>query len=88
MLLRSYVLVRPQGNLVVYNSPGVSEAAGAIRALGAPARLLVNHGHEPMYGRPDLDVPIWVHREDCSEWWRPSRWRAPPSGGSSTTTSR
>lgn len=67
VLLRSYVLARPQGNLVVYNSPGVSEAAAAIRALGAPARLLVNHGHESMYGQPDLDVPIWAHREDRSE---------------------
>jgi Metallo-beta-lactamase superfamily len=67
VLLRSYVLERPQGNLIVYNSPGVSESAAAIRALGAPARLLVNHGHESMYGQPDLDVPIWVHRKDRSE---------------------
>ncbi|MCZ2813246.1 MBL fold metallo-hydrolase [Modestobacter sp. VKM Ac-2979] len=67
VLLRSYVLERPQGNLVVYNSPGVSESAAAILALGAPARLLVNHGHESMYGQPDLDVPIWVHRDDRSE---------------------
>lgn len=67
VLLRSYVLVRPPGNLVVYNSPGVSEAAGAIRALGAPVRLLVNHGHESMHGRPELDVPVWVHQEDRSE---------------------
>ncbi len=67
VLLRSYVLQRRQGNLVVYNSPGVSESAAAIRALGAPARLLVNHGHESMYGQPDLDVPIWVHEKDRSE---------------------
>ena len=67
VLLRSYVLARPQGNLIVYNSPGVSASAAAIRALGAPARLLVNHGHESMYGQPDLDVPIWVHRKDRSE---------------------
>jgi hypothetical protein len=67
VLLRSYVLERPQGNLIVYNSPGVSESAAAIRALGAPARLLVNHSHESMYGRPDLDVPIWVHSLDRFE---------------------
>ncbi len=67
VLLRSYVLARPQGNLIVYNSPGVSESAAAIRALGQPARLLVNHSHESMYGQPDLDVPVWVHEQDRSE---------------------
>jgi glyoxylase-like metal-dependent hydrolase (beta-lactamase superfamily II) len=67
VLLRSYVLQRPQGNLIVYNSPGVSESAAAIRALGPPARLLVNHGHESMYGQPDLDVPVWVHEKDRAE---------------------
>jgi len=67
VLLRSYLLERPQGNLIVYNSPGVSESADAIRVLGAPSRLLVNHGHEAMYGQPELEVPIWVHREDRAE---------------------
>jgi len=67
VLLRSYVLERPQGNLIVYNSPGVRDSAAAIRALGAPARLLINHAHEAMYGQPDLDVPVWVHEKDRSE---------------------
>lgn len=67
VLLRSYVLERARGNLVVYNSPGVGESAAAIRALGAPARLLVNHGHESMYGQPELDVPVWVPERDRAE---------------------
>jgi len=67
VLLRSYVLERPQGNVIVYNSPGVSTSAAAISALGAPARLLVNHGHESMYGPPALDVPVWVHERDRAE---------------------
>lgn len=67
VLLRSYILERPQGNVVVYHSPGVSESAESIRALGAPVRLLINHSHEAMYGRPGLDVPVWVHRGDRSE---------------------
>lgn len=67
VLLRSYVLERPQGNVIVYNSPGVSSSASAIRALGAPTRLLVNHGHEAMYGQPELDVPIWGHERDHAE---------------------
>jgi glyoxylase-like metal-dependent hydrolase (beta-lactamase superfamily II) len=67
VLLRSYVLQRPQGNLLVYNSPGLTEAADAIRALGEPARLLVNHGHESMHGQPALDAPVWVHTRDRAE---------------------
>jgi hypothetical protein len=67
VLLRSYVLERPQGNLIVYNSPGVSESADAITALGAPARLLINHGHESIYGPPAIDVPVWVHSDDRAE---------------------
>jgi hypothetical protein len=67
VLLRSYLLERPEGNIVIYNSPGVSEAADSIRTLGAPVRLLVNHSHEAMYGQPSLDVPVWVHRRDHAE---------------------
>jgi hypothetical protein len=64
VLLRSYVLRRPAGNVVVYNSPGVSACAREIEALGGASRLLVNHEHEAMYGPPDLDVPIYVHDRD------------------------
>lgn len=67
VLLRSYVLQRATGNMIVYNSPGVSEAAAAIQELGAPSRLLVNHAHESMYGNPSFDVPIWLHRDDEAE---------------------
>ncbi|WP_341392512.1 MBL fold metallo-hydrolase [Arthrobacter sp. G119Y2] len=67
VLLRSYILERPEGNIIIYNSPGVNEAADSIRMLGAPARLLLNHSHEAMYGRPSLDVPVWIHRRDHSE---------------------
>ncbi|CAN5303636.1 hypothetical protein BH09ACT1_BH09ACT1_19140 [soil metagenome] len=67
VVLRSYLLQRPDGNVIVYNSPGVSEAAIAIRQLGPPQRLLVNHAHEAMYGQPDLDVQIWVPEDDRYE---------------------
>jgi glyoxylase-like metal-dependent hydrolase (beta-lactamase superfamily II) len=67
VLLRSFVLVRPQGNVIVYHSPGVSGSAAAIGALGRPSRLLVSHGHEEMYGPPALDVPVWAPRGDHAE---------------------
>jgi hypothetical protein len=68
VLMRSYVLQRPQGNLVVYNSPGITEAAAAIGALGAPARLLINHAHESMYGKPGIEVPVWVPQKDRTDF--------------------
>ena len=67
VLLRSYVLQRPGGSVIVYNSPGVSEAAAAIEQLGPPDRMLINHAHEAMYGRPDLDIDVWIHRADLQE---------------------
>lgn len=67
VLLRSYVLQREQGSVIVYNSPGIDESAAAIAALEKPVRLLINHAHESMYGQPELDVPVWVHEQDRPE---------------------
>ena len=67
VLLRSFVLERPEGNVIIYNSPGVSSSVDAIRDLGGASRLLINHGHEAMYGAPDLDVAVYVHELDRAE---------------------
>ncbi|WP_229052425.1 MBL fold metallo-hydrolase [Aeromicrobium sp. Leaf350] len=64
VLLRSYLLRRSEGNVIVYNSPGVTQAAAAIQDLGPTQRLLMSHEHESMYGQPTLDVPVWIHRDD------------------------
>ncbi|MBV7379215.1 MBL fold metallo-hydrolase [Maritimibacter dapengensis] len=66
VVVRAFVLDRPQGNIIIYNAPGISEAADETRELGQPQRLLMNHHHEAMYGAPDLDVPVWVHEADRS----------------------
>ena len=65
--VRSFVLQRPQGHVIVYNSPGITTAADEIRALGGAARLVINHGHEAMYGAPELDVPVFVGEKDRAE---------------------
>ena len=65
--VRSFILERPQGNVIVYNSPGLSAAADEVRALGDPTHLLLNHGHEAMFGVPQLDVPVFVHACDRAE---------------------
>lgn len=67
VLVRSFVLERDDGNVIVYNSPGMSAAAAEIAELGGASRLLINHGHESMYGMPGLDVPVHVHERDHAE---------------------
>jgi len=73
VLLRSFVLQRPAGNVVIYNSPGIDEASGAIDRLGGASRLLVNHAHEAMYGNPGLDLAVSVHERDRAEAARSMR---------------
>ncbi|WP_248704750.1 MBL fold metallo-hydrolase [Curtobacterium sp. MWU13-2055] len=67
VLLRSYLLRRSTGNVLVYNSPGIAQAADAINAAGGAELLLINHAHESMYGRPPINVPIAVHRADWDD---------------------
>lgn len=73
VLVRSFLLERPAGNVIVYNSPGLTPAATDIRELGGATRLLINHSHEAMYGNPDLDVPVFVHERDRGETDRSMR---------------
>lgn len=66
VVIRSFLLARPTGNVIVYNSPGLTSAAAHVRDAGG-SRLLVDHGHEAMYGAPDLDAPVLVDERDRSE---------------------
>ncbi|MEH0110194.1 MBL fold metallo-hydrolase [Tersicoccus sp. MR15.9] len=65
--VRSFLLERAHDLVIVYNSPGITTAATAIRTLGQPSRLLINHGHEAMYGPSGLEVPVFVHERDRAE---------------------
>jgi len=64
---RSFLLERPQGNLLIYNSPGLTSAADAIRTAGGATRLFINHAHEAIFGAPGVDVPVFVNERDRSE---------------------
>ena len=66
-MVRAFVLERPQGNVIVYNAPGISEAADEIREMGRPEHLLMNHHHEAMYGAPRLDLPVWINEADRAD---------------------
>jgi hypothetical protein len=67
VVVRSFLLERDQGNMLIYHSPGITAAASEILKLGPPHRLMLNHWHEAMYAAPDLDVPIFVHERDRAQ---------------------
>lgn len=62
--VRAFLLQRAQGNVIVYNAPGLNDAQGEIQALGGATRQLVNHEHEAMFSPPDLGAPVYVHERD------------------------
>ncbi len=64
VLVRAFLLERREGNVIVYNSPGLGAAASEIRDRGGASRLLVNHEHEGMFGPPPIDAPVFVHERD------------------------
>ena len=65
--VRSFLLERPEGNVIVYNSPGLGECGAQIDELGGATRLVLNHAHEGMYGEPGIEVPVFVGAEDRDE---------------------
>ena len=67
VVVRSFVLARKQGNIIIYHSPGVDAAAREILELGRPSLLLLNHWHEAIYDAPKLDMPIFVHENDRAQ---------------------
>ncbi len=64
VLVRSYLLDRPEGNIIIYNSSGIGKASDEIEKIGTSIGLFLNHHHEAMFGKQDLDVPIWINEKD------------------------
>jgi hypothetical protein len=62
--VRSFVLRRDAGNILVYGSGGDAEGAEAARELGGVARQYLNHSHEAAFGGEVAGVPLFVHADD------------------------
>jgi glyoxylase-like metal-dependent hydrolase (beta-lactamase superfamily II) len=66
--VRAFLLRRPSGNVLVYSTPTIADAADAIEALGGISRRYLQHGHEAMFaaehGTGPLAAPLFVHRAD------------------------
>ena len=61
---KSFVLERSEGNIVIFHSGRIDEAADDIRALGGADRVLMNHEHESLGGQMHFDAPYYIHQDD------------------------
>jgi glyoxylase-like metal-dependent hydrolase (beta-lactamase superfamily II) len=62
--IRAFLLERDDGNVIVYNAPGLGPAATEVRERGGASKLLINHAHEGMFGVPPIDAAVFVHERD------------------------
>jgi glyoxylase-like metal-dependent hydrolase (beta-lactamase superfamily II) len=60
--IRSFVLRRDAGNVLVYGAPNVD--VGAFAHVGGIARAYLNHRHEAAFGPDVPGVPLFVHEAD------------------------
>jgi glyoxylase-like metal-dependent hydrolase (beta-lactamase superfamily II) len=61
--IRSFLLRRDAGNVLIYGSPTVDAAAFA--EVGGIARAYLNHAHEAAFGDDLPGVPLFVHAADA-----------------------
>ena len=75
--VRAFLLMREQGNLLVYGTAKVAEETGAIAEGGGVARHYLNHWHEAdiagegAFGA--LGAPVFCHEADRAEVERTTR---------------
>ena len=72
--IRSFLLEREGGNVLVYSTTGLERDAEAIEGLGGISRRYLNHWHEAMFasstnrvapgGAPSHPAPVFVHEAE------------------------
>jgi glyoxylase-like metal-dependent hydrolase (beta-lactamase superfamily II) len=62
--IRSFLLRREAGNLLVYSVIGLESDAGAIEDLGGVSRQYLNHWHEAMFASDWVTAPLFVHENE------------------------
>jgi glyoxylase-like metal-dependent hydrolase (beta-lactamase superfamily II) len=70
--VRTFLLRRDEGNLLIYSTPAVADDASTIEEQGGIARHYLNHWHEVMIGGADRIVatfgaPLFCHEKDREE---------------------
>jgi glyoxylase-like metal-dependent hydrolase (beta-lactamase superfamily II) len=62
--IRSFLLRRDRGNLLIYSTAGLGSDADAIEELGGISRHYLNHRHEAMFASDWVDAPLFVHERE------------------------
>jgi len=62
--IRSFLLPRAAGNILVYSTKGLGADAPQILELGGIERHYLNHWHEAMFASDWVDAPLFVHEAD------------------------
>ena len=65
--IRSFVLPRETGNILIYSTAGLAKDAEAILGLGGIDRHYLNHWHEAMFASDWVDAPLFVHDADSAK---------------------
>ena len=62
--IRSFLLRRGRGNILIYSTSGLGADAAAISGLGGISRHYLNHWHEAMFASDWVDAPLFVHEAE------------------------
>jgi len=62
--IRSFLVRRDLGNLLIYSTTGLAAEADAIEALGGISRHYLNHRHEAIFASDRIQAPLFVHRNE------------------------
>ena len=62
--IRTFLLRRDQGNILVYSTTGLDKDAATIARLGGISRHYLNHWHEAMFASDWVDAPLFVHEAE------------------------
>jgi glyoxylase-like metal-dependent hydrolase (beta-lactamase superfamily II) len=74
--IRSYLLQRDGGNVLLYSTTGLAADADAIADRGGIARHYLNHRHEAMFSSDWVEAPLLVHESERAAVERSYRVRA------------
>lgn len=61
---KSFILQRSEGNVMIYHSGRIDEAAKDIQELDGVDKVLMNHQHESLGGETNFDAPYYIHEDD------------------------
>jgi hypothetical protein len=64
LAIRAFLLLRDQGNLLVYSTSRIETNAGTITDLGGVSRHYLNHRHEALFASDWVDAPLFVHESE------------------------